>query len=88
MVPGDILLLEGQRFSLPCDAILLEGGCVVNEGMLTGTESPPPRPPSSALAWLFLLLTPLSTVKQQGPILPCSGRVWHGSLAVNEAEPP
>lgn len=40
LVPGDLLLLEGQRFSLPCDAILLEGSCVVNEGMLTGTSWP------------------------------------------------
>uniref|UniRef100_A0ABM5FVI2 Cation-transporting ATPase n=1 Tax=Pogona vitticeps TaxID=103695 RepID=A0ABM5FVI2_9SAUR len=40
LVPGDILLLEGQKFSLPCDAILLEGGCVVNEGMLTGESVP------------------------------------------------
>ncbi|KAJ7324616.1 hypothetical protein JRQ81_017636 [Phrynocephalus forsythii] len=40
LVPGDVLLLEGQKFSLPCDAILLEGSCVVNEGMLTGESVP------------------------------------------------
>ncbi|XP_063162711.1 probable cation-transporting ATPase 13A5 [Candoia aspera] len=45
LVPGDLLLLEGQRFSLPCDAILLEGSCVVNEGMLTGESVPVTKSP-------------------------------------------
>lgn len=36
MVPGDILLLDEKKHSLPCDAILIDGGCVVDEGMLTG----------------------------------------------------
>nr|XP_060623233.1 probable cation-transporting ATPase 13A5 [Anolis sagrei ordinatus] len=45
LVPGDVLLLEGQRLSLPCDAILLEGSCVVNEGMLTGESIPVTKTP-------------------------------------------
>ncbi|XP_060098775.1 probable cation-transporting ATPase 13A5 [Heteronotia binoei] len=40
LVPGDILLLEGQKHSLPCDAILLDGSCIINEGMLTGESVP------------------------------------------------
>ncbi|XP_053164452.1 probable cation-transporting ATPase 13A5 isoform X2 [Hemicordylus capensis] len=40
LVPGDILVLEGQKHSLPCDAILIDGNCVVNEGMLTGESVP------------------------------------------------
>ncbi|KAL8188328.1 UNVERIFIED_CONTAM: hypothetical protein K2H54_065661, partial [Gekko kuhli] len=40
LVPGDIILLEGQKLSLPCDAILLDGSCIVNEGMLTGESVP------------------------------------------------
>ncbi|XP_053896635.1 probable cation-transporting ATPase 13A5 isoform X2 [Malaclemys terrapin pileata] len=36
LVPGDILVLEGKKHSLPCDAILIDGGCIVDEGMLTG----------------------------------------------------
>ncbi|XP_062987808.1 probable cation-transporting ATPase 13A5 [Elgaria multicarinata webbii] len=40
LVPGDVLLLESHKFSLPCDAILIEGSCVVNEGMLTGESVP------------------------------------------------
>uniref|UniRef100_A0A8D2JDC7 Cation-transporting ATPase n=1 Tax=Varanus komodoensis TaxID=61221 RepID=A0A8D2JDC7_VARKO len=40
LVPGDVLLLESQKLSLPCDAILLEGSCVVNESMLTGESVP------------------------------------------------
>ncbi|XP_076798874.1 putative cation-transporting ATPase 13A5 isoform X3 [Arvicanthis niloticus] len=35
LVPGDILILPG-KISLPCDAVLIDGSCVVNEGMLTG----------------------------------------------------
>lgn len=36
LVPGDVFLLDGKKLSLPCDAILIDGSCVVNEGMLTG----------------------------------------------------
>ncbi|OBS73753.1 hypothetical protein A6R68_15709, partial [Neotoma lepida] len=35
LVPGDILILPG-KISLPCDAVLIDGSCVVNEAMLTG----------------------------------------------------
>ncbi|XP_025142176.3 probable cation-transporting ATPase 13A5 isoform X3 [Bubalus bubalis] len=35
LVPGDVLILPG-KLSLPCDAVLIDGSCVVNEGMLTG----------------------------------------------------
>ncbi|XP_053246859.1 probable cation-transporting ATPase 13A5 isoform X2 [Podarcis raffonei] len=45
LVPGDVLLLESQKFSLPCDAILIEGSCVVNEGMLTGESVPVMKTP-------------------------------------------
>ncbi|EMP27108.1 Putative cation-transporting ATPase 13A4 [Chelonia mydas] len=40
LVPGDILVLEGKKHSLPCDAILIDGGCIVDEGMLTGESIP------------------------------------------------
>ncbi|XP_077204101.1 putative cation-transporting ATPase 13A4 isoform X2 [Paroedura picta] len=40
LVPGDLLVLEGGRLMLPCDAILLSGVCIVNEGMLTGESIP------------------------------------------------
>ncbi|PKU47631.1 hypothetical protein llap_2097 [Limosa lapponica baueri] len=36
LVPGDMFLLDGKKLSLPCDAVLIDGSCVVNEGMLTG----------------------------------------------------
>ncbi|XP_042315021.1 probable cation-transporting ATPase 13A5 [Sceloporus undulatus] len=45
LVPGDILLLEDQKLSLPCDAILIDGNCVVNEGMLTGESVPVTKTP-------------------------------------------
>ncbi|CAJ0928625.1 unnamed protein product [Ranitomeya imitator] len=40
LVPGDLLMLSGKRFFLPCDCILLKGTCIVNEGMLTGESIP------------------------------------------------
>ncbi|KAL8188329.1 UNVERIFIED_CONTAM: hypothetical protein K2H54_065675, partial [Gekko kuhli] len=40
LVPGDLLVLEGGRLMLPCDAILIGGVCIVNEGMLTGESIP------------------------------------------------
>lgn len=40
LVPGDLLSLSGNKMQLPCDAILIEGGCVVNESMLTGESIP------------------------------------------------
>ncbi|XP_041127044.1 probable cation-transporting ATPase 13A4 isoform X2 [Polyodon spathula] len=40
LVPGDIFQITGSKQSVPCDAILLSGGCVVNESMLTGESIP------------------------------------------------
>ncbi|XP_076404783.1 putative cation-transporting ATPase 13A5 isoform X4 [Peromyscus maniculatus bairdii] len=44
LVPGDILILPG-KISLPCDAVLIDGNCVVNEGMLTGESIPVTKTP-------------------------------------------
>ncbi|KAM5163814.1 putative cation-transporting ATPase 13A4 isoform 2-T2 [Mantella aurantiaca] len=40
LVPGDVMILTGQKCYLPCDSVLLTGTCVVNEGMLTGESVP------------------------------------------------
>ncbi|XP_044145286.1 probable cation-transporting ATPase 13A4 isoform X1 [Bufo gargarizans] len=40
LVPGDIIVLSGKEFFMSCDAILVNGTCVVNEGMLTGESIP------------------------------------------------
>ncbi|KAM4693459.1 putative cation-transporting ATPase 13A4 isoform 2-T2 [Discoglossus pictus] len=40
LVPGDVIILKGNKLFLPCDAILVSGGCTVNEGMLTGESVP------------------------------------------------
>ncbi|OCT80720.1 probable cation-transporting ATPase 13A4 [Xenopus laevis] len=45
LVPGDIIVLTGKRFFLPCDCILLKGSCIVNEGMLTGESIPVTKTP-------------------------------------------
>ncbi|XP_056421372.1 probable cation-transporting ATPase 13A4 [Hyla sarda] len=40
LVPGDIIVLTGKDFFMSCDAIIINGTCVVNEGMLTGESIP------------------------------------------------
>ncbi|KAM4771314.1 putative cation-transporting ATPase 13A5 [Rhinophrynus dorsalis] len=40
LVPGDVIILSGNKLFLPCDAILISGVCTVNEGMLTGESIP------------------------------------------------
>ncbi|XP_063162299.1 probable cation-transporting ATPase 13A4 [Candoia aspera] len=40
LVPGDTLILDEGKSLLPCDAILVSGQCIVNEGMLTGESIP------------------------------------------------
>ncbi|XP_028925321.1 probable cation-transporting ATPase 13A5 [Ornithorhynchus anatinus] len=44
LVPGDIFIIQG-KFSLPCDAILIDGSCIINEGMLTGESVPVTKTP-------------------------------------------
>ena len=36
LVPGDVLVIPKNGMSMPCDAALLMGNCIVNEAMLTG----------------------------------------------------
>lgn len=36
LVPGDIIAIPANGMVMPCDAILFQGTCVVNESMLTG----------------------------------------------------
>lgn len=36
LVPGDILVLPSQGCVMYCDAVLLNGSCIVNESALTG----------------------------------------------------
>ncbi|XP_044145829.1 probable cation-transporting ATPase 13A5 isoform X3 [Bufo gargarizans] len=45
LVPGDVLIISEKKFYLPCDALLLTGGCVTNEGMLTGESVPVTKVP-------------------------------------------
>ncbi|XP_075794404.1 putative cation-transporting ATPase 13A4 isoform X2 [Pelodiscus sinensis] len=45
LVPGDMLAVTGAKALLPCDAILLSGGCVVNESTLTGESIPVTKTP-------------------------------------------
>lgn len=36
LVPGDILVLPTQGGIMYCDAVLLNGSCIINESALTG----------------------------------------------------
>lgn len=39
LVPGDLVEINSQM-ELPCDLVLISGGCIVEEGMLTGESVP------------------------------------------------
>lgn len=39
-MPGDILLIPPEGCIMPCDAVLIQGSCIVNESMLTGESVP------------------------------------------------
>lgn len=39
LVPGDVLEIQ-EEFVMPCDAVILSGGCIVDESMLTGESGP------------------------------------------------
>ncbi|KAM9317144.1 putative cation-transporting ATPase 13A4 [Gastrophryne carolinensis] len=56
LVPGDVIVLGGDKLFLPCDAILLSGGCTVNEAMLTGESIPVTKIPlpntDNSIPWM------------------------------------
>ena len=39
IVPGDLIEVK-NNWSVPCDCILINGSCIVNESMLTGESIP------------------------------------------------
>ncbi|KAJ2778929.1 hypothetical protein GGI15_004030 [Coemansia interrupta] len=45
LLPGDVFEVVGSMHILPCDAVLLEGDCIVNESMLTGESVPVAKVP-------------------------------------------
>ncbi|XP_048398841.1 polyamine-transporting ATPase 13A3-like isoform X1 [Stegostoma tigrinum] len=40
LVPGDIIVIPTNGIIMPCDSVLLNGTCIVNESMLTGESVP------------------------------------------------
>lgn len=44
LAPGDVIVIERNSL-LPCDALLINGGCIVNESMLTGESIPVTKTP-------------------------------------------
>lgn len=36
LVPGDVIAIPANGMVMPCDAVLVQGTCIVNESMLTG----------------------------------------------------
>ena len=55
LVPGDVLVIPRNGMSMPCDAALLSGNCIVNEAMLTGMMCfILPYMYSSSVLWWYL----------------------------------
>lgn len=56
LVPGDVIVLGGNKLFLPCDAILTSGVCTVNEAMLTGESVPVTKIPlpniNNSIPWM------------------------------------
>ncbi|XP_063775362.1 probable cation-transporting ATPase 13A4 [Pseudophryne corroboree] len=67
LVPGDVIILPEEKFNLPCDAILISGGCVLNEGMLTGESIPVTK-------------LPLPNVDSGTPCKMHSGEMYRGHI--------
>ncbi|EPZ31935.1 Cation-transporting P-type ATPase, subfamily V domain-containing protein [Rozella allomycis CSF55] len=40
LFPGDLFLIPNQRIEIPCDCVLIEGNCLINESSLTGESIP------------------------------------------------
>uniref|UniRef100_A0A3Q3XDB8 Polyamine-transporting ATPase 13A3 n=1 Tax=Mola mola TaxID=94237 RepID=A0A3Q3XDB8_MOLML len=40
LVPGDVIVIPNNGMIMPCDAVLVQGTCIVNESMLTGESVP------------------------------------------------
>ncbi|KAL0966747.1 hypothetical protein UPYG_G00299650 [Umbra pygmaea] len=40
LVPGDVIVIPANGMIMPCDAVLTQGTCIVNESMLTGESVP------------------------------------------------
>lgn len=47
LVPGDVFEVDPSMSIIPCDALLINGECVVNESMLTGESVPVSKIPAT-----------------------------------------
>ena len=47
LVPGDVFEIDPSLSIIPCDALLINGECVVNESMLTGESVPVSKTPAT-----------------------------------------
>ena len=55
-VPGDIIILD-KDYEIPCDAILLQGSCIVNESVITGQHNEITKVPLPDSNEIFLNLS-------------------------------
>ncbi|KAI9173310.1 hypothetical protein H9P43_007441 [Blastocladiella emersonii ATCC 22665] len=68
LVPGDLFELDTTDFtSMPCDALLVAGDCIVNESMLTGESIPVGK--SSAADLKVLADASLHEAQVSGPVV-------------------
>ncbi|KAI9226977.1 MAG: P-type ATPase P5 type [Piptocephalis tieghemiana] len=85
LVPGDLLDISALQ-TFPCDAILIDGDCIVNESMLTGESVPVSKTPITDSTLKYL--DPASPAFPISPSLPqLEKNFLHAGTKVVRARP-
>ena len=74
LVPGDIVVVEASPDPFPCDAVLIEGSCLINESMLTGKSQLKP--------FLHCVHSPLNQCSPAFPLPEHAGLTRQASLSL------
>lgn len=59
LVPGDVIVVPANGLVMPCDAVLVQGTCIVNESMLTGCVPIHPLPQKGIVLSLLMAFAPV-----------------------------
>lgn len=88
LVPGDVFELTSTMTVMPCDAILLDGDCIIDESMLTGESIPVSKSsPEEDVDWESINFVHLEASLSTKSVLFCGTRIirvrnLHGRPAI------